>query len=109
MGVTPRSWTGEGYLLTRPFRDGEAIGTEDEIWVHRGGPAVSATIPAPREYRHTLGTLVGGLVEHGFSIRQISDSPGVWPDPDATPGTWDHFVAIAPPWLSFWCVFEQTS
>lgn len=103
LGLNPRAWNGEGYLLTRPFHDGEVIGTEDEIWVHRGGPEIDATIPPPREYRHALGTLVGGLVANGFSIRQMSDMPGIWPDPNAEPGTWDHFVSVAPPWLTFWC------
>jgi len=103
LGVNPRAWNGQGYLLTRPFRDGEMIDTEDEVWVHRGGPEVDATIPPPREYRHALGTLVSGLDEHGFTIRRISDMPGIWPDPGATPGTWDHFVSVAPPWLTFWC------
>jgi SAM-dependent methyltransferase len=103
LGLNPRAWNGQGYLLNRPFRDGEAIATEDEVWVHRGGPDVDATIPPPREYRHSLSTLVGGLVEHGLSILRVSDMPGIWPDPNAEPGTWDHFVSIAPPWLTFWC------
>src|SRR5205823_4961931 len=64
--LNPRAWNGECYLLKRPFRDGEAIATEDEVWVHRGGPEVDATIPPPREYRHSLGTLVGALSENGF-------------------------------------------
>lgn len=106
LGVNPRSWTGQGYLLTRPFRAGERLDTEDEAWVYRERPAAGAAIPVPREYRHTLSTLVSALDERGFSIRRMSDSPSVWPDPNAEPGTWDHFVAIAPPWLSFWCEYQ---
>ena len=109
LGVNPRAWTGQGYLLTRPFRPGELLDTEDEAWVYREQSAGDAAIPAPREYRHTLSTLVSGLADRGFIIRRVSDSPAVWPDPTATPGTWDHFVAIVPPWLGFWCELQHTS
>jgi SAM-dependent methyltransferase len=109
LGLNPRAWSGQGYLLSRPFRGGELLDTEDETWVFRERPPADVTIPAPREYRHTLSTLVAGLSERGFIIRQLSDSPAVWPDPNAKPGTWDHFVAIAPPWLAFWCEYQPAS
>ena len=89
LGLNPRAWNGQGYLLNRPFRDGEAIATEDEVWVHRGGPDVDATIPPPREYRHSLSTLVGGLVEHGLSISASqtcrASGPIRTPSPDLGP------------------------
>mgnify|MGYP007034349507 FL=1 len=28
------------------------------------------------------------------------------PDLNAEPGSWDHFVAFAPPWLSIWAELE---
>ena len=28
------------------------------------------------------------------------------PDPNARPGSWDHFNAIVPPWLTLWTVRE---
>ena len=62
--------------------------------------------PKPREYRHTLSTLVSGLIERGFVIRHLSDSTDFSPDPNATPGTWEHFTAIAPPWLTFWALYQ---
>jgi hypothetical protein len=27
-------------------------------------------------------------------------------DFSAEPGTWDHFTAVMPPWLSFWVVYR---
>jgi hypothetical protein len=41
------------------------------------------------------------LVGQGFVIRQVSDSTDFSSDPQAAPGTWEHFTAIAPPWLTF--------
>src|SRR4051794_14936169 len=74
LAINPRAWTGEGYLLKQPYLDGAAIQSEDEVWVyHRDDAAANTTapIPGPREFRHTLSTVVNGLVEHGFSIRQL--------------------------------------
>jgi 2-polyprenyl-3-methyl-5-hydroxy-6-metoxy-1,4-benzoquinol methylase len=105
LGLNPRAWNGQGYPLTQPYADGARIIAEDEAWVYRDTGA-GASVPAPREYRHTLGTLVNGLVEQGFAVRRVSESESIWPDPAAEPGTWDHFVAIAPPWLMFWCLYQ---
>ncbi len=101
-GLTEKDWNGEGYLLKQPYRDGAAITSADSAWVHNS----SDPIPRPREYRHTLGTLVNGLIEQGFEIRHLSDSTDFSPDPNAAPGTWEHFTAIAPPWLSFWAIYH---
>lgn len=61
-----------------------------------------ASIRAPREYRQTLSTLINGLVEQGFIILHLEDQMHITPDPQAEPGTWNHFVAFAPPWLALW-------
>ena len=110
-GLNPRAWNGDGYPLTLPYLDGAPIEAEDEAWVYRqpdgsGGPAAAPPIPGPREYRHTLSTVVNGLVEHGFTIRRLVDVVNIYPNPDAEPGTWDHFVSIAPPWFVVWCTYQ---
>ena len=108
LAVNPRHWNGEGYPLTQPYLDGAPIQSEDESWVYRrdDGPASTPPIPGPREYRHTLSTVVNGLVEHGFTIRRLADAVSIYPDQTAEPGTWDHFVSVAPPWLIVLCRFE---
>lgn len=105
VGVSERDWNGEGYTLRHPYVDGAEVTYEDQTWVYdRGRPG--ARIPPPREYRHTLSTLVGGLTEQGFAVLHISDRFGFDPEPEAEPGTWDHFVSVAPPWLSFWAAYR---
>ena len=107
LGVQPGDWTGSGYPLSQQYVDGAGLTSEDATWVYRqredgGMPA----IPPPREYRHTLSTVVNGLADLGFTIHRLSDQSNIYPDLSATPGTWDHFVAIAPPWLVVLCEYR---
>jgi hypothetical protein len=59
-----------------------------------------------KEYRHTLGTLVNGLIEEGFIIMNICEQNLGTPDVEAEPGSSDHFTSFAPPCLLFWAVFR---
>jgi ubiquinone/menaquinone biosynthesis C-methylase UbiE len=105
IGLSEKDWNGEGYTLKHPYVDGAEVTYEDPGWVYDRGKS-DAPIPPPREYRHTLSTLVGGLVGQGFTILHVSDYSDFYPDPKAEPGTWDHFVSVAPPWLSFWAAYN---
>lgn len=104
-GLSERDWNGEGYTLKHPYLDGAVMNCADQEWVYDRSKR-EAPIPPSREYRHTLSTLVNGLAERGFVLTHVSDISGFDPDPEAEPGTWDHFVSIAPPWLSFWTTYR---
>ena len=101
-GLSERDWNGTGYLLKSPYVAGAATTYPDADWVH----ASAQPIAPPREYRHTLSSLINGLVAAGFVIQHLSDYTDFYPDPDAEPGTWNHFTAIAPPWLTFWATYQ---
>jgi SAM-dependent methyltransferase len=101
-GLTERDWDGNGYALRRTYLDGAEVTYPDQPWVYRRDPDSSDPIQPPKEYRHGLGTLVNGLIENGFEIEHLSELVDIRPDPAAPPGTWDHFVSVAPPWLAFW-------
>lgn len=101
-GIGTRDWNGEGYTVRHPYIAGAETTYADESWVGAGGKDDAPAIPGPREYRHTLGALVGGLNEHGFILRHLAEFTDLHPDPHATPGSWQHLAAIAPPWLAFW-------
>lgn len=105
IGLSERDWNGEGYTLRHPYLDGAEITYEDQDWVY-DRKQTGETIKSAREYRHTLGTLIAGLVEHSFLLLHVSDYTDFYPDPQAEPGTWDHFISIAPPWLSFWSSYR---
>ena len=102
-GLTEHDWNGEGYLLRRPYQDGAEISYADSAWVYDQS---GESVPQPREYRHILSTCVNGLIERGFVIRHLSDSTDFSPDPNATPGTWAHLTAFAPPWLILLAVYR---
>lgn len=90
-GMTERDWNGEGYLLRHPYIDGAEITYNDQDWVYKRDASTEA-IPAPKEYRHTLSTLMNDLLELGFVIEHVSDSTDLAPNLNAEPGTWDNFV-----------------
>ncbi len=106
MGLSEECWNGAGYTLKQPYIDGTEVSYNDQEWVYDRASTRGKPIPGPREYCHTLSTLVNGLIEQGFSIRHLSDSTDFTPNPKAEPGTWDHFTSIAPPWLTFWTVYS---
>jgi hypothetical protein len=106
-GLTGADWTGAGYMLRRPYVDGAVIEYADEPWVYRDA-APAAAAPAPREYRHSLSTLMNGLIEHGFVIQRVADAWAMAPDPATTPGSWRHQIAFAPPSLAFWTLYRPT-
>ena len=91
-------WNGEGYLLKDTYVDGE-ITYPDTHWDVEGYDGRKQRIVGPREFRHTLGTLVNGLIENGFVLN------GLWEDTgdrqDSEPGSWEHFKSVAAPWITF--------
>jgi 2-polyprenyl-3-methyl-5-hydroxy-6-metoxy-1,4-benzoquinol methylase len=105
IGLSERDWNGEGYTLKYPYLDGAEITYEDQEWVYDRSQT-NEPIHSPREYRHTLSTLIGGLVEQSFVILHVSDYTNFYPNSKAEPGSWDHFVSIAPVWLSFWASYR---
>lgn len=105
LGLEQQDWNGVGYSLQHPYINGAELRYADQPWVYdRSG--VDGPIPGAREFRHTLSTLVSGLVRHSFVLLHLSDYSDFPPDPHAEPGTWAHFVSIAPPWLGFWATYR---
>jgi ubiquinone/menaquinone biosynthesis C-methylase UbiE len=98
-GVGESDFDGDGYVVKLPYVQGALIETTDAAWV-AGGRAIE---PA-REYRQTLEAVLNGLVASGFRITHLDEGEHTDPDPNAPPGSWDHFNAIVPPWLTFWTV-----
>jgi ubiquinone/menaquinone biosynthesis C-methylase UbiE len=99
-GLGTHSWNGRAYEINLLYQQGGAIEYKDEAWVFPSGS--SATRPnGPREYRHLLSTLLNGLIDSGFALLHIEEETGHERTDDLTPGEWNHFTAVMPPWLSF--------
>jgi SAM-dependent methyltransferase len=97
-GVLAHDWDGHGYPVHRPYVDGAAIEFDDPDWVV--GPGAQVAVPSPREYRHTLGRVLDELALAGLRpvrLREHTSPPG-----GATPGSWDHFKSVIPPWFTIW-------
>ena len=104
MGLAAADWTGRGYPLELPYTDGAQLAINDPHWVYdrsRGHDILPA-----QEYRHTLSTLINGLVAAGFTLTHLDDSVDVPADPTAAPGSWEHFTAVAPPWLALTSIYR---
>ena len=102
-GVDEDEWDGQGYPVGQIYRDGEVV-FKDERWDVDDGQGTTRRILAPREFRHTLSTVVNGLIDRGFVILRMAEEDSG--HPDAEPGTWDHFKAVAPPWLFIWAAYR---
>lgn len=98
-----KDWTGDGYLLRWPYRDGEKMFTDPD-WEIQQPDGTVRRVPGPREFNHKLSTVVNGLIQRGFQLR------GLWEDelgnPAAPPGAWEHLKTIAPRELTIWATYS---
>ena len=105
--VDEDAWNGESYPLIFPYLDGTEVTSLHPDWTHwdvetEGGNWVK--VPGPKEFRHILSTLINGLVRQGFVILGFwEDSSG---DLQAESGSWEHYQAFAPPFLSLWALYR---
>lgn len=104
-GLTENDWNGSGYSLCSPYIQGAKIVYQDSDWVYERDKT-DKPIQGPQEFRQTLSTLVNGLIENGFRLTRLEEVGASVPDPDAPPGTWEHFTSVIPPWLAFWSVYQ---
>ena len=102
--VDEADWTGEGYLLKRPYVDGAELIFDDPDWT-----VGEQRVSAPREFNHALSTIMNTLIGQGFIIRGLwEDREGMKSDITAEPGSWEHFLAIAPQYLIIVATYEPT-
>ncbi len=102
-GIDETDWTGEGYALKELYVDGE-VHFDDPDWEFEDAEGTVRRVPGPREFKHTLSTVVNGLIQRGFTLL------GLWEDEmgnsEAAPGTWEHLKACAPHDLTLWAVLS---
>lgn len=97
-GMDERSWDGRGYPLNRFYIDSAEVEpdyTDWEIWDDEGN---CKFVPGPKQYRHTLGTIINSLADCGFVIQHFWEDVGS----GEQPGTWEHYTAVAPSTLGVW-------
>lgn len=99
-GLWTRTWTEEGYPLGLPYVDGAELTPWVGVWNVERPDGSRVRVDGPRQWRHALSTLVNELVARGLAIDGIWESASG--DLDAEAGSWEHYKAIAPPWLTLW-------
>ncbi len=106
-GLSMSDWNGEGYVLKMPYQDGAAYISPDPDWVYSRSSKPLPEVREARLYRHTLANTLNSLLQLGFTLVHISDSKHIYADPDAAPGTWDHFMAYAPAYVGYWLRYQS--
>ena len=105
-GMSAADWNGEGYVLKTPYQDAALYISPDPDWVYAQSAGPLPAVRESRLYRHTLANMLNSLLSLGFALAHVSDSKHIYPDADAEPGSWDHFVAYAPVYLGFWLRYQ---
>lgn len=104
MDMDEHEWTGSGYLVKHPYADGAFDAVHTHWNVRRADDPTPRRVEGPREFNHRLSTVVNGLIGRGFVLL------GLWEeltqDPDAEPGSWEHYKAFVPPWLTIWARYQ---
>ena len=90
-------WQDKGYPIWQRYKDGYPIKTADPNWNFSNRKGEMLKIESPQEYRHTLATVMNGLISRGFEILVLKEEIG--DNYDSTPGSWEHYKSCAPPWL----------
>ncbi|MEL7161886.1 MAG: class I SAM-dependent methyltransferase [Bacteroidota bacterium] len=90
-------WQGIGYPIWQPYRDGYPINTSDPHWNFTNAHNEEVSIKSPQEYRHTMSTVLNGLISRGFTILSYQEEIGR--EYDSQPGSWEHYKTRLPPWI----------
>ena len=98
------AWDGNAYPLRDAYIDGAEIVNDDPFWDFEDDRGVRQRIRAPREFRHTLSTVLNGLIEQGFVVLGAWEETSSQRDPE--PGSWEHYKLVAAPWLTFWASYR---
>ena len=102
--VDDGGWDGKAYPLCDAYVDGAEIVYDDAYWEFEDDHGVRQRIRGPREFRHTLSTLLNGLVAQGFLVLRVREESTSQSDPE--PGSWEHYKLIAAPYLTFWASYR---
>jgi SAM-dependent methyltransferase len=101
-GLEETHWTGSGYAISQPYVNGKDLG--QGIWEFTDEQGQMHKLNGPRAFRHNLSQVTNNLASLGFVMLGLWEEIGQ--DQEAEPGTYDHFITVAPPWLTFWMAYH---
>ncbi len=104
-GVDYESWDGGSYHMPGGSRYADAeVTSPDPHWSVKGADGVRKSILGPREFRHTLSTVMNGLIGLGFVILGFWETTSDEADPE--PGSWEHFMSVVAPYITLWAEYR---
>ncbi|MEI7579894.1 MAG: class I SAM-dependent methyltransferase [bacterium] len=98
---TKELWQEKGYPIWQPYQESYPIQTSDQHWNFDNQKGKPQKVEGPQEYKHTLGAIFNGLIENHFDIFRFDEYKNEVIS-KAKPGTWEHYVSVAAPWLFLW-------
>ncbi len=103
-GIDGENWCGDGYAIHHPYDTNRSELWVDELtWAVEGRDGRKHPVAGPKESHHTLSRILNALIKRKFTLLQLWETTGSHaPDIEAEAGSWEHFIAIAPPYLELW-------
>ncbi len=105
-GIDEEEWNGDAYPLRNRYAEGEVIYPSGDEWTFTAPDGSSRRVQGPGEFRHSMETLLNGLIKLGFVLLRAREVAYYDPEADLEPGSWEHFQSIAPPYLKFWSAYR---
>ncbi len=105
-GMDEEEWNGDGYPLRNRYVEGEVIYSTGDEWTFTAPDGSPRRVRGPREFRHSMETLLNGLIEQGFVLLRVREVANYDPEAALQPGSWEHFQSVAPPYLKFWSAYR---
>lgn len=90
-------WQEKGYPIWQPYQDGHPIQTSDPNWNFTNAKEEEIKINSPQEFRHTMSTIMSGLIRRNLEIISFKEEVGA--NYESKPGTWEHYTSCLPPWI----------
>lgn len=87
------------YRLCLRYEDAE-VRLADPRWSFVDGAGAEHAVVGPREFRHTLSTVINEAHARGLELVGFWEDTG--PPGSPAPGTWEHSMRIAPQFVSMW-------
>ncbi|SER01280.1 class I SAM-dependent methyltransferase [Neolewinella agarilytica] len=95
--ATEELWEGKGYPIWQPYKDGYPIRTVDPHWRFTSSDNERVKLESPQEYRHTMSTIVNGLIARGLAVERYEEETA--DGAGHPPGNWEHYKSCLPPWI----------
>lgn len=95
-----QDWNGSGYLLRHEYVDGRETTQLYPLWSIDQVDGSKRFLDSPRAFVHSLSTMMNALAANGFAILHAAEYTG--DGREAAPGSWYHYLRVAPPYLTLW-------